>query len=207
MKEKRSAIIALIIMILAGAAIFTVEVLRPQTVVKWGAIAIEFASLVAVIVLLFVVALVRRKRYVKMGEAFKNKDYGKVLELQNCLGFVGKSNLLAQQWGYLMVAISHLELGNEQMFWTTVDMVTLPDLLNRKFFWKAIAHVGNELEFERAKSVLQNSAVEKDKQHFVHLLDVLLQYWQNGTAPDSSDAEDIRNQYSNILLKLYGLEN
>ncbi len=207
MKERRSIIITLVVLILAGAAIFTVEVLQPQTVVKWDSIAIEFALLVAMFVSLLVVALVRRKRYVKMGEAFKNKDYKKVLELQNCLGFVGKNNPLAQQWGYIMVAISHLELGNRQLFWATIDKVTMPDLLNRKFFWQVIAHVENETEFERAKSVLQNSAVEKDKKYFVHLLDVLLQHWQDGTAPESGDIENIRNQYSNILLKLYGLDN
>lgn len=165
---------------------------------------IDWVATVGVLVVALAVILTRfftvRNEVKKLMSAYNNKDYTTVVELKNTADITGL-NKIQKQTICLTVAISYLELENQDEFFNYIQRVDCPELQNLKLFWQAVSRFSlNDMEgFGNWKHALENSNNEKDKQKLLSVMNVLEKSYQK--QPLNDEDRQLTQSLSSVLVR------
>lgn len=154
-----------------------------------------------------VVYLVRYNIKLKqLFSAYQQRDYSEVIVYKKYASLYLPS--YSKDKALLYVAVSYLELGDENSFLDVADKIANKKIQNDKFMWLAInALLKNNLQqFLDWQQKLHSSSCKVDKELNIRILEVLYSNIREQVALSETDIDLIHNLNSNLIeqqLNLY----
>ena len=132
--------------------------------------------LLVCLVAICVMAIVIASKFKRVVKCYNNKAYREVVEKYDYFAKLRPSQI--KDAALLTIAVSYLELGDDERFCSISSQVNHKNVLIAKYFWQAVYAIGKNdaNEFLRCQDLVTQSTNNNRKVKYVTMLDIVYKY-------------------------------